>query len=417
MFNKNEKIYEDKEFNKKYKEVFNNYKPYTNLKYLNPFLYEITYDDIDYEFGKQYMKEELLDSGKCTAVRKGNFYGRNFDWYYDNEVSFVVHMNHTRNRYASIGVACSSRLTRDIVENHKDNDYYKVLPFLTVDGINEWGLVCNDNVIPIGDLGYVTGTNPSAKETMPDIMLVRFILDHFKTATEAVNYVKNNVNVYSTHYGNVNQGVHIMVADKDNTYIIEFINNECVVKEVSDKPYMTNFYLNVDGGIWTSDGHADYDKLTDYASGAERYNLIVDKYSSLSTLNDMKSLMKNDLKYTNAYTSVGTSDIWPSEFVHDYTPLIYGNLTIHDAKDLLDGITTEKTEKLSMLLNRVKELYENRNRFDNATWLTAHTSIFDIENKKLYITVQEGYTLPDINPIDGTETENVIENKEYEFEI
>ena len=42
-------------------------------------------------FVKKYI---LLQSGACSSVRYGNFCGRNFDWFYDDCITYAMAHNH-----------------------------------------------------------------------------------------------------------------------------------------------------------------------------------------------------------------------------------------------------------------------------------------------------------------------------------
>lgn len=51
------------------------------IKPVKKYLYEADYDDVDYDFAKDYFdlgKADIL-LGVCSAVRKGNLLGRKFD--------------------------------------------------------------------------------------------------------------------------------------------------------------------------------------------------------------------------------------------------------------------------------------------------------------------------------------------------
>ena len=78
-------------------------------------------------------------------------------------------------------------LTVDFVASGEYKDVYKALPFLVVDGINEKGLVCNNNVVPTGDKGRNTGSVPviEKRDEICQMMLVRYILDNFDNALSA----------------------------------------------------------------------------------------------------------------------------------------------------------------------------------------------------------------------------------------
>lgn len=381
------KYYENKEYNNTFLNLINNadnVKPYSNLYKLNDYLYEVFFEDIDYDyvskyFLKNYSKTNPINPvtkiGGCTSVRKGNFYGRNLDWNYDEQVTFVIHTPHIKNRYASISVGgYTPKLTKEIMENRTaDNIEYKMIPFRSVDGINEKGVFINSNIVPTGDKGRTTGTNKGKKQICM-LMLTRFILDHFDNATDAVNYIKNDLDVYSLFYPQQIES-HYMIGDSNKTYVVEFQNNQCVVKEYTDYIIMTNFYQNVDNLI--VDDRIDYNLCTPYGIGLERWELAADNYDSLTTVNAMKSLMRNTLKYTNSY-QIETTPRWNTEFTGKSDE--FGDLTVQLSKSDPSAFNNIFIHNRSKYFDRVR---------DGQTWQTCHTSVYDLSNKKLFVTVQE----------------------------
>ncbi|HJJ27577.1 MAG TPA: hypothetical protein O0W95_05795, partial [Methanocorpusculum sp.] len=133
------------------------------------YLYEVTYDDYDetnmMEYA-QYMAELFEKAGTppsaCSAVHHGDYFGRNFDYVYSDASSVVVHVPASDKRYASVGVAGSVLCwTPEYIEAGMSDEDFALLPFITLDGINEKGVGINSNVAPVYDLEKpTTGTNP-----------------------------------------------------------------------------------------------------------------------------------------------------------------------------------------------------------------------------------------------------------------
>lgn len=351
-------------------------KPFSVLNFIKNYFYEIEYEDIDYEYAYKYFKEKQpIVNDFCSSVRNGNWYGRNLDWTYDENAEFLVRTPNIKNRYATIGFASGiSGLTNEIVKSKSYNDLYKIVPFMLADGINEHGVVANTNVVPL-DKGTTTKTIPKVSEELEicSLMLVRYILDHFASAKQAVEYIENYVSVYMpTGLLNMNYETHLMVADENETYLIEFYGNETVVTKL-DKPYMTNFYLsdvsfNEDGKVYTpADEHKPSENnISDYGSGLERYNLIVENYNNANSKAGMRDLM-NKLKYTNAYKGAE----WYTEFVG------------------INGLTVDsEADDFTSVMEQAATAYQNRVR-NGETWHTVHSSVYDIANKKVSVIVQE----------------------------
>lgn len=361
---------------KKELDFLKNVSPITKVQ---DYLYEITYNSLDWEYGKDYMEKQYTDnSGGCSSVRKGNFYGRNYDWSYDECAYFVIRVNKSATtKYSSIGMTGGAfkELTKDFVESGKYTDLYRVLPFITVDGINECGVVINSNVVPTGDKGITTGTTPTEtkEDTLCVKMLIRYVLDNFATAQEAVEHIKKHISVYAPNKENgLKQELHLMVADKDKTYLVEFINNEMVISDMNTtyggRTYMTNFYLN-DTTVDASN-HINFNSVTDYGAGLERYNIISDGIDSVVDLDTMTSLMYS-LYYTNTYLPL-TNPVWRTEFV-----------------DKEKGLkVTSSPQDFEPYINAARQAYLTRTR-NGLLWQTCHSAVYDIENCQLNLLVQE----------------------------
>lgn len=340
------------------------HKPYESLNRVKDYFYEISFGNIDYDYAFIRMKElKPIISGGCSSVRNGNWYGRNYDWKYDDSIEYLVRTPRTSGRYGSIGFA----------SNTED---FRLLPFMMLDGINDCGVVANTNVVP-SDKGVTSGTTPSISKEIEicSLMLVRYILDHFSTARTAVDFIENYMSVYvPTTLLKIGYETHLMIADETDTYLVEFYGNETVVIKLLANEYMTNFYLsdvtqNADGTVYTpaSDGHrASENNISANGSGLERYNLIVDNYDACDTKDGMRELM-NKLKFTNAYKEAN----WFTEFVG-----INGLTVDSDLADFEDVVA------------QAKKLYEHRIR-NGKTWHTVHSAVYDIEHRSVSVIVQE----------------------------
>lgn len=366
---------------------------------IKPFLYNTIYETLDFNYAKKYIddKYHYYNAG-CTTVSKGKFVGRNLDWYYDEEATFVVRSSRSQGRYASVGTAsCVKELTDDFANSNENSSAYKILPYFMQDGINEKSVYCNINVVPAGDKGLTSGTTPLMVQRLrlSGVMLVRYILDNFATAKSAVEYIRDYVSVYGIKSASgVTQEFHFLVRDLTNTYILEFVNNALVILSSTDssfapipnnKDIMTNFYLSGWNGevksvvMGNTQAEVQATGLTDHAMGLERYNIASSAYSTLSTKEDMVDLMTNQLKYSKTYQSA-TSPFWHSEYNAQYQT--FGNVTIYSQLADYQGVEEYSINK-----------FQHRSRDESSpyygTWHTAHTSIYDIEKQQLYLYVQE----------------------------
>lgn len=352
---------------------------YKNISKVEDYLYETEYEKLDYNYAKEFFKSYYGQTAACSAVRKGSLYGRNYDWYYDDSCSFIVKTSSTDERYSVIGISDSvPSLSKSFVESEKFSHMYRVMPFLLLDGINEKGLVCSINLVPKGDKGITVGTKPKIEltESINQVMLVRYILDKFENAEQAVTYIRDYVSVYAPS----SIETHLMVADVNKTFSLEFIDNEIVINELTERPFMTNFYLY---GTEYDDNHIKYSSVSNYGSGLERFDYIADNIDSVTDVESMKNLMTS-IKFTNAYNR-SMENFWYTEYVGDYTNQGFGKITV-----------TSPVEDFEPVVDIAISYYDNRTRFDKKSWQTVHTSVYDIEDKKIYLNCQEGDTVHEI---------------------
>lgn len=377
--------YTDEDFKLHYYGEKDEDKDFKSIKQLGPYLYEMEYDKLDIDYSTKYFeKDRPYSVSGCSSVRSGNFYGRNLDWIYGDSPEFVVHVQGMCHKILGISGQIPG-LTDDFVKSGKKSDLYKMVPFMMVDGINDAGIVCNTNVVPI-QKGRTTGTIPTygKENTLCSLQLPLYILLNFESAKAAVEYLKGFCSIYVPRAVQaMGYETHLMIADKDNTYCLEFINNRVEIVDITDKPFITNFHLsgvrfNSDGSVYTpvdvldSKLPTEQNNMESLGSGLERYNLINIHYSPYMIKQDMIRLMKK-LIYTNAYRRE-TEPFWYTEFVGER------GLTV-------DSIPEEYSDVVDIAI----ESFANRKRKGASidTWQTNHMSVYDMESKCLYLISQE----------------------------
>ena len=387
---------------------------YVYLKKVKDYLYETVYTNIDYDYAYDYFKANKIDTisyGACTSIGKDNLLGRNFDWFYSEDAEFIVRTPAETGRYSTIGIGHVNNLTKDMVENKyfktkEDYDKYvtgfKILPFMLTDGMNtETGLTISTNVVPNDKNAKITDQRkvfPATRTPVCMVMLIRYLIDHCKDIDEVKYYLENKVSVFASQIlYNMNYEQHFLLRDVhiDNagnkvyrTVALEYINDRPVFKDVN---YITNFYIdgvnfNEDGKVFTpytkheneEDDAYIVNKITPHGSGLERWNILVDKY----TTTDLITLLSKDLVYTKAYTQPWKGDankpkVWYTEFVGEYNET---DLKINsDTEDFEIGI-----------LPASKNAFDTHER-GNGTWQTMHTVVYDLDKKELSIACQQEY--------------------------
>lgn len=360
---------------------------YDYISKVKDYLFKVKYNTINYEYAYDYFKSKMpidfIVTPACTSVYRSGILGRNLDWTYDENVSFIVETPRDGFRYASIGVAGSLQLTQQFVESGEKSELYELVPFYMQDGVNENGLMVSTNVVPRehGDNKYVQPTG-TVEAKVCSVMLPRFILDNFKTAQEAVGYIQSHVATF-TPQQLISMGYeqHFIVADENDSFVLEFNNGAYNVKAGN---IITNFYVNdvnfnSDGTVNTPEtaeqGHyATQNNITMHGQGLERYNVVVNGYGNLDSVADFESMLRN-LYYTKSYS---TSESVSNPFW--YTEAVGGELTVNS----LPIDFADRKEAMGYA-------YEHRTR-NGETWQTVHSVVYDPFARKMYLAVQEENT-------------------------
>ena len=264
-------------------------------------------------------------SARCSSVRDGNAYSRNYDWPFTDAAEFVIEMAAGPNRFASVGVASvGTNLTEQIVSSRVPSPFFKCLPGATLDGINENGVVCNINVAS----GEVAGWHGSS---LHPLAAPRWVLDNATNAEHAATYLADNIGFPDGWSMNF----HFMVADETSTYIVE--NGEA--HEVTGRAVMTNFKL--------------YPTRDTSGEGQERFDLLA---AGANITNAWYSLA-----YLRSTSPVRVSDIGP------------------DTNAVFSAWESKTREA-----HRGEVLPSGK-----VWWQSVHSSVYDISGRTLRIAVQE----------------------------
>ena len=355
--------------------------PFTTPKKLADYLYYVEYKDyeVDLKTG-----EQVKTGFACSAVRNGNFYGRNLDLDYADVPEFVIKVasKESEGRYASIGLAT--------ILTVKSNEVGKIseaqlltMPNLTFDGINENGVAMNCNVVPAVDLDFATLLSTNyGKPRIHAISVVRYVLDHAKSAAHGVELLKN-MDIYGG-YGS--WGLHWMLSDEKETYIIECIDGELVARNDTDN-IMTNFYVNYGsysnyskytaqkGQKVAGKTYENFPILTPHACGVERYAVLKDHYAEGGKSAEGMARLMERVKYTQAYEA-DTEPFW-------YTEFSAGNLTIANAPMDFRAVIQSNIDTYKL---------RDRSIQPNNFWQTWHTAVYDLANRTLRLNIQEDYS-------------------------
>lgn len=363
-------------------------------------LYRIDYSNVPYDYyeGNKYMEEHgTVQLGGCSSFRKDNWIGRNYDWYYNDAAVFILRTSAIEGRNATFGMASYAPITNEVAQSRQFVEEFRYLPFHTLDGMNDKGVYCNTNVTAFGDRGTTTGTNPG-KDRLCGNMVTRYVLDYAQSAAHAIQLLQE-VDIWAVTSGETPEEFHFMISDKDETYIVECVNNSLVWTKCEDEggapaAIMTNFCLaNQDGTEWydgthTTIGSGDEGEFflpTEHPQGVERFDTLKNQIANVSDKETAVAAIEA-VKYSQAYTL--TDNHWYSEFLGRY-------VVPEEGIDVDLNWGVDPQSEISQTINALaKELYDEgqaQGIRDGKSWFSVHTTIYDVEDKKAYLYTQEDY--------------------------
>lgn len=367
------------------------------FKKIADYLFETTYDNYEENFETARVKlfkyhpyvnakSDAASMGACSSVQNGRLRGRNYDWTYDEEPEFIIHVPaNDKGRHASIGVAATTEITAADIENGRHAEMYGTIPYITLDGINDAGLCVNINVVGYKEKGEFQMKTEDLGDDICPVMITRLLLDGAGSIDEAIAMVEK-MDIFSI--GTVEEA-HFMISGpqspEDSTYntiVLELVPDENKHYRVSvvdynkgdfveNKPIMTNFHL--------TDFDGSMESLTRHPMGYERYLLLRENYEMSSSINGMMELMKK-VHYSNAY-DLDSDNFWYSDFAE-------GELDMTNRGELKLQGDLSKAGAYKEILGKAIGHF-NRMERDATVWRTVHTSVYDTAAKALYVMPQE----------------------------
>ena len=345
-----------------------------DVRRLEQYLFMVTMDKYDNSYVKNHRwKDWMAPAGGCSEAWKNGIVGRNFDWYYDATPTFMLRVHGNAKRYSSIGIATGNDMLPQEIETGNWLDAYKQLPYLTMDGVNEKGVYAGLNVVNAmpGTREMWAGTEYFGEEA------IRIALDTCATAQEAAEMVRDKTFMPTNFH---NYEFHFLIADTEHCFVIE---DGVMTDETNSHPIITNCRQRFADAY--TNGKLDATKLVEhdpYGAGVERFNKLVDGLPNVENVDDMINLM-HELNYSNAYLE---DSGWLSEVCADYRPMGFD-------LDLTVDKTVTAPDQFAPVMEIMREKFAQRTREGGDTWQTVHSSVYDLEKKELYLTVQEGQTV------------------------
>lgn len=337
--------------------LYNSFLNRYGIEKLEDYFYSVSCSDYNYEFADLILKRDAVHPG-CSTVRKGSIIGRNLDWLYSDACEFVVSTPADGERHKTLGVTLATPITEAKADRFAFDINYSLIPFYTVDGINDAGLFVCVNEVPSGDAGFTTGTNPGG-ERLCTAVVVRYLLDYASSVDEAISILREK-DLYSNYQDGEPYEVHFMLSDSEKNVVAEIINNEVVI--VDDCNIITNYYMALD-------------EYTDHAEGIERYEILRDGYDGVTDEESMRELLK-EVYYSRLYDPE-TDPVWYSEIYGDYFSDSGEEFTFYSDPSDFPGI-----------MEKEREGYENKER-SGEFWQTCHSSVYNLDARTLSVSAQE----------------------------
>lgn len=386
---------------------------------LDDYLFEVEeYKELDYEVADAfYARSNDNWGGGCTAISKmvdgHRLVGRNMDQSISNKCAYIIRTD--AGKYKTLGLAYTHRDYSpdydEIVKNGITEEFYKVLPFMCDDVLNDAGLHIEINMRhgeywPNGDDKFACkGTNPASDKRVYMFELPRYIGENCSTVKEAKDYV-SELDVYSQdHYWNY---CFVISDSLGNCSLLEFSSNEVHWLDEKNlasyewlKVYNTkaigqaNFYLNEDAWL-----------IQDIKTGEGRFETVQSGIGDVNSRSDMYELMKK-VQYSNFYLDY---DVCKNNYFDPRSENI-GEISWAEY-DLVMNPDFENTARI--LINEINEGVKDMPRKEkqdiNVYWESIFTEVVDVNAKEIFVRIYENDDMQYLINFDKTTKLNSIED-------
>ena len=407
-------------------------------KMLQKGLYEMEFGNSDYAYAMSILKDVRgkerddidkssirFDLGFTSTVEQDGILARNYNDYIRDAATFVVRTKKGDGRFSSVGVVPGFDSMNDefVGKALKYDSYYKVLPFLLVDGINENGVVVTLSSYPVSDFSpetvldlYKHGNfSPKRREEMIKsmvkvkeersfedrmqddrvlnskelkksgtedgegifiIMSVRYLLDKAVSADNAIEILRKKKLIDYPTPDDKDRGYHFMIADKDKCLCVEFIDGE--------------MYVDVDATVMTD---YSFNNLSSYSMmGQERYDTLKSRQRGMTSRRAIINVMK-DMYYSKAYDISDPNSCWYSECYTDKGLFTFNPPSLDQIDENFDGsrFFLDYFDNVSLNQSEIRRMLSqkaNKPKNNNVLY-TAHTSVYDIKERNLTLIARE----------------------------
>ena len=381
------------------------------LHELEKYVFEVEeYTSLDYDFADQYFAKSNDNwGGGCSAVSKmvdgHRLVGRNMDLNISNKCAYIVRTD--AGKYKTLGLAYTFRDYspdyEDVKKNGISDEFYKILPFMCDDVLNDAGLHVEVNMRhgeywPNGEDKFAcSGTNPASEHRVFNFELARYIGENCATVQEAKDYIAT-LDVYSqNHYWNY---CFIVSDSQGNSSLLEFSADEVFwfdEKDIADLPWLsdynmkavaqTNFFLNELS--WYAE---------DMKSGEGRFIALQDGIDAVNSRSDMYDLMRK-VQYSSFYLDYDEckdKHFDPrSENLGEFSWAVYDLLMDPEFESTSRELINEYTAPIRALSRQEKQ-------DQNEYWESTFTEVVDVNAKEIFVRMFENEDMLYLIGFDGT---------------
>lgn len=383
----------------------------SKLTELEKYIFEVEeYTELDYDCADAfYAKANDNWGGGCSAISKmidgHRIVGRNMDQSISNKCIYIVRTN--AGKYRTLGLVYTHRDYSpdydEVISKGISDEFYKCLPFMCDDVLNDAGLHIEINMRhgeywPNGEDKFACeGTNPESSERVYMFELPRYIGENCATVAEAKEYV-STLDVYSQdHYWNY---CFIISDSEGHSSLLEFADNEVFwLDEEKLDSYdwldvyhpkaiaQANFYLNE--LAWY---------FQDIKTGEGRFIALQNGIDAVNSKSDMYDLMRK-VQYSNFYLDYDeckNNYFDPrSENIGEVSWAMY-DLIMH----------SEFEDTARKMINEVNagvyEMPRQEKQDLNVYWESIFTEVVDVNTKEIFVRMFENEDQLYLLSFDGT---------------
>lgn len=249
--------------------------------------------NFNFERAREYINArlDLLGETGCTAfaTRANNgdvLIGRNLDLLVSQMPCYITHVKY--GKYDTLNftydeISSSAVRYRDLLRRGRiDAQMYNALPMLASDSMNECGLYMEYNMRDYEDQFICTGTNPDCLTRACTVSLPFLVTSNCATVDEAVQYMKNELDLYTMLDQSVASGWNLccVIGDAVGNYgLIEIANNE--IKYLPQQHGQGNYYV-----------YPEFNSVSRNQSGYGRLQFGLERIDKIQNEQQMADLMK-----------------------------------------------------------------------------------------------------------------------------